>query len=218
MISIDTTEKDMVQNIAKRLILHKIPEYKINYNNTLISGLFLAFSILLCIVFSYLSYHFLFNTFLIASVILAIATFYFHREFHLSQLKYDMIYFNFQDTIQDIVIIDHADKNLSESMIFWFFINKEHIDGEIYAPILLDSMKYDINHKDCYGNTLLHYIIKNDELYNQNKIYISHALLIGADLDIENDKSITPRSLLSQKYPEYLSTIEQLEIIKSFKE
>lgn len=218
MTSIDTKEKDIVQNIAKKIILQRIPKYKKNYNNTLISGLFLAFSILLCIIFSYLSYSILFNTLLIVSVILAITTFYFYREFHLAQQEYDILYFDCQDIIQDIVIIEHVDKNLSKSMIFWFFINKAKIDGEIYAPILLDSMKYDINHTDCYGNTLLHYIIKNDDLYNQNKIYISHALLIGSDLDIENDKSITPRFLLSQKYPEYLSTIEQLEIIKSFKE
>lgn len=218
MTSIYTKEKDMVQNIAKKIMLQRIPEYKKNCNNTLTSGLFLAFSILLCIVFSYLSYSFLFKTLLIVSVILAIATFYFYKKFHLAQQKYEILYFHCQDIIQDIVIIDHADKNLSESMIFWFFINKEKIEGEIYAPMLLDSMKHDINHMDCYGNTLLHYIIKNDDIYNQNKIYISHALLIGADLDIENDKSITARSLLSQKYPEYLSIIEQLEIIKSFKE
>lgn len=207
-------EKYMINNITKKIIFEKLPTYKKNQNKILNFGFFLTFSLILIVVFSYLSYSFLFYTFLLASAIFAIITFYFYKEFYSIQQKYNMLYPDCQDMIQNIVIIDHGDQNISESMIIWFFVNKEKIDSYIYIPLLLNSMKYDINHTDSYNNTLLHYILKDDD--NHHKLCISHALLIGADVDIKNDKLITPRFLLSQKYPEYLAIMEQIEISKSF--
>lgn len=205
-----------IDNIVKELLDEIIPEYKQNHNLALNFGFLFAFSAILIMVFGYLSYHFFFNISVILLTIFGLLTFYFYNKFGLTKQKFYSLYSDFEWNIESILEMHGND--ISKSMLIWFFIIESPIENNIFSSLLLNTMKHDINNTDYYGNTILHHFLSHNINENIIRVYISHAILNGANLDIKNDKSITPRFLLSQKYPEYLSTIEQLEIIKSFKE
>ena len=204
-----------VDNIVKEFLDEIIPEYKKNHNLSLNFGFLFAFSVILMMAFSYLSYSFFFNISVILLIIFGILTFYFYNKFGLTKQEFYSRYSDFEWDIQSILQMHGND--ISKSMLIWFFIIESPIENNIFSSLLLDSMKNDINHTDYYGNTILHHFLSHNKDENLTKVYISHAILNGANLDIINDNSITPRLLLTDKYPEYLAMIEQLEISKLFK-
>jgi hypothetical protein len=204
-----------IDNIVKEFINEIIPEYKKNHGLTLNFGFLFTFAVILMMAFGYLSYSFFFNISFILLTIFGIMAFYFYNKFGGTKQKFYSLYSDFEWEINSILQTHGND--ISKSMIIWFFIIESPIENNIFSSLLLNSMKHDINHTDYYGNTILHHFLSHDINESITKVYISHAILTGANLDIKNDKSISPRLLLTDKYPEYLAIIEQLEISKSFK-
>lgn len=203
-----------IDNIVKEFINEIIPEYKKNHGLALNFGFLFTFSVILMMAFNYLSYSFFFNISVILLTIFGIMTLYFYNKFGLAKQKFYSLDSDFEWEIESI--LETHGNDISKSMIIWFFIIESPIENNIFSSLLLNSMKHDINHTDCYGNTILHHFLSHDINESITKVYISHAILNGANLDIKNDKSISPRLLLTDKYPEYLAIIEQLEISKSF--
>lgn len=207
-----------IDNIVKEFINEIIPEYKKNHDLALNFGFLFTFSFILMMAFNYLSYSFFFNISVILLTIFGIVTLYFYNKFGATKQKFYLLYSDFDFEWEINSILQTHGNDISKSMIIWFFIIESPIENNTFSSLLLNSMKHDINHTDCYGNTILHHFLSHDINESITKVYISHAILNGANLDIKNDRSISPRLLLTDKYPEYLAIIEQLEISKSFRE
>lgn len=69
----------------------------------------------------------------------------------------------------------------------------------------------DINYQDCFGNTILHYILEIKELHQ----FVAMALLAGANPNIKNNDGISTRKIIEKLYPEYTSFMNDSELLNN---
>lgn len=103
--------------------------------------------------------------------------------------------------------------NLSSAMSKWLTLK----DSDNYSiehqirnydkqhRIFANIIKNEINHQDSNGDTILHYMLREDP----QSPFIAKALLLNADIHIKNNKGVSAYDLLIKHNPEYIAFIEK---------
>lgn len=101
--------------------------------------------------------------------------------------------------------------NLSEAMSYWDSLTKykDNIQVSNLTDKFSECLVEDINHQDSAGNTILHYMLKEDP----QSPFIAKALLLNADVYLTNHEGVSVYSLLQEHMPEYLVFIEKNKLI-----
>lgn len=71
-----------------------------------------------------------------------------------------------------------------------------------------NEIKENINQQDKNGDTLLHYILEHEP----HSPFVAQALLMNADIHIQNNQGISPYDLIMLHTPEYIVCLEKLNI------
>lgn len=117
----------------------------------------------------------------------------------------------------EFFLLEHEEQiqNISSPMKTWLalFYNRERENknfpyhNEKFKQFYCE-IKEDINQQDANGDTLLHYILEHEP----HSPFVAQALLMNADIHIQNNQGISPYDLILLHTPEYIVCLEKLNI------
>lgn len=117
----------------------------------------------------------------------------------------------------ELFLLEHEEQiqNISSPMKTWLalFYNRERDNSKFpyhneKFKQFYGEIKENINQQDENGDTLLHYILEHEP----HSPFVAQALLMNANIHIQNKQGISPYDLIMLHTPEYIVCLEKLNI------